>query len=120
MAEEEELAEVSLNVANTRPAMFLLWPWELAVALGIATVDLATLYWKDGLFMIPAWLVAAVLVRHDYNGHRVLWRHIVTTGLALDAQFWNGSAVSAFPVKRAKRFRGIAPSTWQSEELRDA
>ncbi|MDQ2830273.1 MAG: type IV secretion system protein VirB3 [Chloroflexota bacterium] len=111
MTEEEPLEEDVLQVALTRPALFLGLPYELAVLLGIsgivAGVQMHSFLWNFA--PAPLWLLAAALVRRDYNGIRIALVWLRTSAVILDKDVWGGASVSPMPVRmKVRRDRGIA------------
>lgn len=110
LAEEEPLEETVLHVPLTRPALFLGLPYELAVLLGISGVVLGiqTHNFLYNLAPAPLWVLAAALVRRDYNGIRVAFVWLRTSAVILDKDVWGGASVSAMPVKMRSRLpRGV-------------
>jgi type IV secretion system protein VirB3 len=110
LAEEEPLEEDVLQVALTRPALFLGLPYELAVLLGISGVVLGIQMHNFLYNLVPAplWGLAAALVRRDYNGIRIAFVWMRTSLVILDKDVWGGASVSAMPVKMKSRLaRGV-------------
>lgn len=110
LAEEEPLEEAVLHVPLTRPALFLGLPYELAVLLGISGVVLGiqTHNFLYNLAPAPLWVLAAALVRRDYNGIRIAFVWLRTSAVILDKDVWGGASVSAMPVKMRSRLpRGV-------------
>jgi len=105
---QDDLAEQVLHVAATRPA--LLWgvPFPLAILIIQITGIVGVFHWAGPLVGPPLWVLAAILVRRDYNmpGIVLLWWN--TSARCWDAEIWGGSTVSPFPVHMPKRLRGIA------------
>jgi len=110
LAEEEPLDVDVLQVALTRPALFLGLPYELAVLLGISGVVLG-IQMHNFLYNLapaPLWMLAAALVRRDYNGIRIAFVWLRTAAVILDKDVWGGASVSPMPVKmRSRLARGV-------------
>lgn len=110
----EPLEEAVLHVANTRPALV---PWiglpvEVFSPLFVLSCELGMVSWKFAVFSLPLWAIAAIIVRRDYNAGRVWIAWARTTAASFDGWHWGGSAVSHFPIRAPKRYRGIAPDAW--------
>ncbi len=101
-APEERLAEDTLFLACTRPAMIAGVPME-AVGLNLmvtATVFLAA-HSPAYLLIAPAvHLVFRAICKHDHNASRVLWMFVDTKGRARNGSLWGGSSSTPLPVKR--------------------
>lgn len=111
----EKLAETTLHVAATRPALLWGMPLEMAafffVAFGVITVACHNFVY--GLVVAPVWWGAHFLVRRDYNAIRVTFLWLLTAAFALDSHLWGGASVSPLPIKVAKgRARGMPPHAW--------
>jgi type IV secretory pathway VirB3-like protein len=107
---EVALEEETLHLPLTRPNLFLMVPYGLAVMFGVAFFALDTEFhsWKLGFLVLPFWSGAAVLVRRDLNGVRVFLCRARLCLTLLDAWRWGGPSASPFHAKRAMRFPGIA------------
>ena len=110
MADSDDRLESSpLSVVMTRPAMMLFIPSELAVTLGMGFFLINNLthnlYW--GCVVVPVWIVAAGLVRRDYNAVRVWFVALRLMAPRLTAYLWGGASVSPYPQAPARRFRGM-------------
>ncbi len=111
----EKLAETTLHVAATRPALLWGMPLELAavfiMAFGIITVACHNFLY--GGVVIPLWWAAHLLVRRDYNAIRVTFLWLLTAASALDSHLWGGASVAPLPIKPSKRNpRGMSPHAW--------
>lgn len=110
----EELAETTLHVAATRPAMLWGLPLQLALvffmAAGVTAVAMHNALYA--VVVLPIWLAASLLVRRDYNAVRVTGLWLSTTGSALDSQLWGGASTSPLPVRISRRARGFSSDAW--------
>jgi len=101
-ADEERLAEDTLFLACTRPAMVAGVPME---AMGLNLMVTATVFLAAHS---PAWLLIAPAVhlvfqaicKHDHNAFRVLWMFVETKGRARNGGLWGGSSSTPLPLKR--------------------
>ncbi len=105
---DEELSQSVLHIAATRPA--LLWgvPYVVAVVIVQIAGIVGVLHWAGPIIGAPLWVLAAVLVRRDYNAPRIwmLWWN--SSARCMDAEIWGGSSISPFPINLPKRLRGVA------------
>ena len=103
------LEEETLHLPLTRPNLFLMVPYGLAVAFGMAFfgIDTELHSWKLGFLVLPFWSGAAVLVRGDLREVRVIMFRVRLALTLLDAHRWGGPSEAPFPAKRPMRFRGI-------------
>jgi type IV secretion system protein VirB3 len=104
-APAERLAEDTLFLACTRPAMVLGAPME-AVAINIMVSATAFLASRSLLYLLVApalHMVARAICRSDPNAFRVLWLWLDTKGRARNAGLWGGGSPSPLPVRRARR-----------------
>ena len=90
-----------LAIPDTRPNMFLLVPYGLAVLFGVAffAIDTQLHSLVDGFVVVPFWIGAALLVRRDVNGLRVFMVRCRLTLTLLDAHRWGGQSVTPWPLK---------------------
>jgi len=99
---EERLAEDTLFLACTRPAMVAGAPME-AVGLNLivsATVFLAA-HSPFYLLIAPVLhLVFRAVCKHDHNAFRVLWQYVETKGRSRNAATWGGSSATPLPLRR--------------------
>jgi len=99
---EERLAEDTLFLACTRPAMVAGVPME-AMALSVIVSATAFLAAHS-----PAWLLIApglhlvfrAICKHDHNAFRVLWLYVETKGRNRNGAAWGGSSATPLPLKR--------------------
>jgi type IV secretion system protein VirB3 len=104
---EERLAEDTLFLACTRPAMFLGVPMEAMGINGIVTA-VAFLAGHSLLYLLIAPAVHVVLqaiCKTDHNAFRLLWLYVETKGRARNGAVWGGSSTTPLPLVRAKRPR---------------
>lgn len=110
----EELAETTLHVAATRPAMLWGLPLQLAIvffiSFGVIAVVMHNMLY--GAAVGPIWFSASLLVRRDYNAVRVTALWLRTSASALDSHLWGGASSSPLPIKLSKRARGISADAW--------
>jgi len=97
----EDLEEVPLFVAATRPALIAGLPLGVAVAfmmLGgmIMILGQNPLY---ELLLLPLWVGARAILRYDYNAVRILTLWLRSSAFSIDAHLWGGASPSAFPSK---------------------
>jgi type IV secretory pathway VirB3-like protein len=107
------LEEETLHLPLTRPNLFLMVPYGLAVAFGMAFFGIDTEFHsgKLGFLVLPFWSGAAVLVRRDLNGVRIFMVQVRLALTLLDTYRWGGPSAAPFPIKRAARFRGISDAS---------
>lgn len=99
---QERLAEDTLFLACTRPAMVAGVPME---AMGLNIMASATLFLAAHS---PAWLLIApalhlvfrAICKHDHNAFRVLWLFLDTKGRAGGGTLWGGSSAPPLPLRR--------------------
>ncbi|HYD45453.1 MAG TPA: type IV secretion system protein VirB3 [Phenylobacterium sp.] len=101
---DERLAEDTLFLACTRPAMVAGVPME---AMGLNIMATATIFLAahspSWLLIAPALhLVFRAICKHDHNAFRVLWMYLQTKGRARNAAAWGGS--SRTPLRLRRRF----------------
>src|SRR5690349_7764480 len=106
MPEQEDIAEHTLALGGTRPAMFPLLgiPWRDTVVFGLAAIHCAMWRWQ---LLIPLALVFAGslhLYRKDYNAGRRFLCWLQVSALNLATNVFGGSFV---PVRPGKCFRGM-------------
>lgn len=99
---EERLAEDTLFLACTRPAMVAGVPME-AVGLNLivsATVFLAA-HSPFYLLIAPVLhVVFRAICKHDHNAFRVLWQYVETKGRSRNSAAWGGSSATPLPLRR--------------------
>ena len=99
---EERLAEDTLFLACTRPAMIAGVPME---AMGLNVMLTATIFLAAHS---PAWLLIApalhvvfrAICKHDHNAFRLLFLYVDTKGRARNGGAWGGSSATPLPLKR--------------------
>lgn len=101
----ERLAEDTLFLACTRPALVLGVPME---AMGVNLIVSSVAFLAGGsllyLLIAPALhLVFQAVCKADPNAFRVLYLFVETRGRARNAGLWGGSSASPLPLRR--RFR---------------
>jgi type IV secretion system protein VirB3 len=99
---EEHLAEDTLFLACTRPAMILGVPME---AMGINIIVTAIIFLAGHsllyLLMAPALhLVFQAICKSDHNAFRLLWLYVETKGRARNTALWGGSSTTPLPLLR--------------------
>lgn len=102
---DERLAEDTLFLACTRPAMFLGVPME-AMGINIILSAIAFLAGHSFLYLLIApalHFVFKAICKSDHNAFRVLWMFVETKGRARNSAIWGGSSTSPLPLRR--RFR---------------
>jgi type IV secretion system protein VirB3 len=96
MSEEAELAEETLFLACTRPAMFAGVTVE-AMAVNMVMTTLLFLVLGSifyALIGIVIHLMFRAIVRHDHNAFRVLTGWAETKGRYRNTAYWGGSSVT--------------------------
>lgn len=111
----EKLAETTLHVAATRPALLWGMPLELAALFftsgGVLAVASHNFLYAGAV--IPLWWAAHLLVRRDYNAIRVTFLWLLSAAPALDSHLWGGASIAPLPIKPSKRSsRGMSPDAW--------
>lgn len=99
---EERLAEDTLFLACTRPAMVAGVPME---AMGLNLIVSATVFLaaNSPLYLLIApvlHLVFRAVCKHDHNAFRVLWQFVETKGRSRNGGAWGGSSATPLPVRR--------------------
>lgn len=105
MDPEDRLAEDTLFLACTRPAMIAGVPME-AMGINVMVSATAFLAGHSPLYLLVApavHLVCAAVCRTDPNAFRLLYLYIDTKGRARNGALWGGSSPTPLPVLR--RFR---------------
>ncbi len=105
----EPLEADTLYLAATRPALFMGVPLALAALLLMLAGFIVVLV-KDPLYlaiMIPLWFGARELVARDYNAVGVILLYLRTAGRSVDGRKWGGASTSPFPIRPARRGRGM-------------
>ena len=107
---QERLAEDTLFLACTRPAMVLGVPME---AMGVNVISSATVFLAAHsllcLLIAPVLhLVFSAICRSDPNAVRLLWAYLNTKARARNAALWGGSSSTPLPLgrKHGTAFRG--------------
>lgn len=99
---EERLAEDTLFLACTRPAMFLGVPME-AMGINVIVTAVAFLASHSLLYLLLApavHLVLKAICKTDHNAFRLLWLYVETKGRARNAALWGGSSATPLPLRR--------------------
>ena len=104
---DERLAEDTLFLACTRPAMIAGVPMEaMGVNLMISTIAFLAGHSLLYLLAAPAvHLVLAAICKSDHNAFRLLYLYVDTKGRARNAALWGGS--SAAPLPLVRRFAAL-------------
>lgn len=105
----EPLEFNTLYLAATRPALFMGVPLVLA-ALLLMLAGFVVVLLKNPLYlaiMIPLWFGARELVARDYNAVGVVLLYLRTAGRSVDGRTWGGASTSPFPMRPARRVRGM-------------
>lgn len=102
---EERLAEDTLFLACTRPAMVAGVPME---AMGLNLVASATVFLAahSPIYLLIAPVLHVVfraVCKHDHNAFRVFWQFVETKGRSRNGAYWGGSSATPLPLRR--RFR---------------
>ena len=67
--------------------------------------------WRARLVALAILTVAAIffglVLRHDYNMLRILWRWFLTKFMSFDARKWKGATTDPFPYRASKAPHGI-------------
>lgn len=99
---EERLAEDTLFLACTRPAMILGVPME-AMGINIILTAIAFLAGHSPLYLLIApvlHLVFQAICKSDHNAFRLLWLYVETKGRARNGALWGGSSTTPLPLRR--------------------
>jgi type IV secretory pathway VirB3-like protein len=101
MIDDDPPDKDKLAIPDTRPNMFLFVPYELAMVffIGFFAIDNQTHSLKNGLIVLPFWIISALLVRRDVNGVRVFFVRTRLIMLHLDQYRWGGLSTSPWPLK---------------------
>ncbi|MGE4482939.1 type IV secretion system protein VirB3 [Acidocella sp.] len=105
----EPLEANTLYLAATRPALFMGVPLALAAMLLMLAGFIVVLL-KNPLYlaiMIPLWFGARELVARDYNAVGVVLLYLRTAGRSVDSHKWGGASASPYPIRSARRGRGM-------------
>lgn len=99
---EDRLAEDTLFLACTRPALVLGVPME---AMGVNLIASSVAFLAGGsllyLLIAPALhLVFQAICKADPNAFRVLYLFVETRGRARNGGLWGGSSASPLPLRR--------------------
>ena len=105
----ERLAEDTLFLACTRPALVLGVPME---AMGVNLVLSAVAFLAGGsllyLLIAPALhLVFQAICKADPNAFRVLYLFVETKGRARNGGLWGGSSASPLPLRRRQNAKAL-------------
>jgi type IV secretion system protein VirB3 len=106
---EERLAEDTLFLACTRPAMIAGVPME-AMGLNLMVSATAFLAGHSLLYLLvapAAHVVFAAVCKSDHNAFRLLYLYVDTRGRARNAALWGGSSASPLPTVRRFTAREI-------------
>lgn len=101
---EDRLAEDTLFLACTRPAMVAGVPME-AMGVNVITTGVVFLVGGDLLYLLIApalHLVFRGICKSDHNAFRVLLAFVDTKGRARNGRLWGGS--SCTPLRLRRRF----------------
>jgi type IV secretion system protein VirB3 len=105
----ERLAEDTLYLAATRPALFAGVPLPVAGAFlmlaGFVIVILQNPLYE--MVMAPLWFGARVVVSRDYNAVNVIYLYLRTAARGVDGAQWGGASVSPNPIRIPMRGRGM-------------
>jgi len=104
---EERLAEDTLFLACTRPAMILGVPME-AMGINIILTAITFLAGHSLLYLLIApalHLVFQAICKSDHNAFRLLWLYVETKGRARNSAIWGGSSTTPLPLRR--RFNAL-------------
>ena len=106
MAEDQELAEHSLALGATRPAVmpYLGMPWPDFVVFFIAGVECLMWRWQLLILLAVPFLGSLILYRRDYNAGRCFVAWLGTSGRHMASHVYGGSFISPAP---GRGFRGI-------------
>ena len=100
----EELAEDTLFLACTRPAMFLGVPVE-ALSLNIMLTGVVFLAGGSPLYLLTGGVLHMLfraIVRTDHNAFRMLFVWVDTKARCRNSGWWGGSSVSPLRTGRRK------------------
>ena len=101
-SEDERLAEDTLFLACTRPAMILGVPME-AMGINVILSAIAFLAGHSFLYLLIApalHLAFQAICKSDHNAFRVLWMFVETKGRARNGSLWGGSSTTPLPLRR--------------------
>ena len=106
--DHEPLAQDTLFLACTRPAMILGVPME---AMGLNAILSTVAFLGSGsiLYLLVApglHLVFRAICRSDPNAFRVLYLYAQTKGRAPNRGLWGGSSAAPLPTSRRRRTPG--------------
>jgi type IV secretion system protein VirB3 len=104
---EERLAEDTLFLACTRPAMIVGVPME-AMGINIILTAIAFLAAHSPACLLTApalHLVFQAICKSDHNAFRVLWLYVETKGRARNGALWGGSSTT--PLLLRRRFTAL-------------
>ena len=99
---DERLAEDTLFLACTRPAMIAGVPME-AMGINLMVTTVAFLAGHSLLYLLVApavHLVLAAICKTDHNAFRLLYLYVDTKGRAGTAGLWGGSSATPLPLVR--------------------
>lgn len=105
----EPLETDTLYLAATRPAMFMGVPLVL-VTFFLMLAGLIEVILKNPLYLlviVPLWFATRELVARDYNAAGVVLLYLRTAGRSVDNRKWGGASTSPFPIRAARRGRGM-------------
>ncbi|MDB5848214.1 MAG: virB3 [Rhodoferax sp.] len=102
-----ELINIPIDVADTRPAMWMGMPLEMLAVYVVVAGEIVTIF---GILYVPflaiAWWALAQLVRKDFNAPRVFYLWMTGAALDFDASDWGGTSVPPIPAKNDE-YRGM-------------
>ena len=101
-APEERLAEDTLFLACTRPAMILGVPME-AMGINMILTAIAFLAGHSPLYLLIApalHLAFQAICKSDHNAFRLLWLYVETKGRSRNSALWGGSSTTPLPLRR--------------------
>ena len=102
---EERLAEDTLFLACTRPAMVMGVPME-AMGVNVILSGLVFLVGGSLLYLLVAPVLHVVfraICRADHNAFRLIFVYVDTKGRARNGALWGGSSPSPLPLVRRYR-----------------
>ena len=99
---DEHLAEDTLFLACTRPAMILGVPME-AMGINIILTAITFLAAHSALYLLIApalHVVFQAICKSDHNAFRLLWLYVETKGRSRNGVLWGGSSATPLPLLR--------------------
>lgn len=101
-SQKERLAEDTLFLACTRPAMILGVPME-AMGINVILTAITFLAGHSPLYLLIApalHLVFQAICKTDHNAFRLLWLYVETKGRSRNGALWGGSSTTPLPLRR--------------------